>query len=73
MKNREVIRSEDYVNRNFIQIDLNHAIKDAAVLLCQLFSIGQQMLIDDENYTPPYTDLWQACSTVIDEPGAVIQ
>ena len=73
MKNREVIRSEDYVNRSFIQIDLNHAIRDTADLLCQLFSIGQQMLADDENYTSPYTDLWQACSTVIDEPGAVIQ
>lgn len=73
MPNREVIRSEDYVNRTYIQIDLNGAIRDAADVLCQLFSIGQQMLVDDENFTPLYTDLWQACSAVTDKPTAVIE
>jgi len=78
MQNRKVIRSEDYVNREFIQVDLNYAIRDAANVLCQLFSIGQQMLTDDENYTPLYTELWQACSaivegTTLDDPAEVIK
>lgn len=67
MKNREVIRSEDYVNREFIQVDLNQTIRDTADVLCQLFSIGQQMLNDEECYMPLYSALWEACEAVSEE------
>ena len=41
--------------------DLQLAIGDAAGLLCDLFSIGQQEMPDNLNYSKPMQEAWEAC------------
>tara|TARA_Y100001949_G_scaffold137103_1_gene118762 strand:+ start:517 stop:699 length:183 start_codon:yes stop_codon:yes gene_type:complete len=44
--------------------DLDLTITDHAGLLCDLFSLGQQLMPDDRNWTQPMLEAWEACENI---------
>ena len=48
----------------YFREDLQLAIGDAAGLLCDLFSLGQQLMPDDRNYSQPMLEAWEACENI---------
>ena len=48
----------------YFREDLQLTIGDAAGLLCDLFSLGQQLMPDDRNYSKPMTEAWEACENI---------
>tara|TARA_B100000470_G_scaffold206554_1_gene181942 strand:+ start:2201 stop:2377 length:177 start_codon:yes stop_codon:yes gene_type:complete len=50
--------------KEYTREDLQLAIGDAAGLLCNLFSIGQQEMPDNRNYSQPMLEAWEACENI---------